>query len=144
MKELRVRLVILFSIVSILGTLDCGKGNRQLQSITIVAAGGSSTETILNATETFSMSPTTETPAAVSWYLLGPGLPTPSATYSLTTQAFVLPCGGNTAIALAPSDPRAPNGGAIPNQVFQDLVTGHTTLKEGGFVAASMVGQLNC
>ncbi len=144
MKELRVRFLILFSIVSILGTLDCGNGNRKLQSVTIVPAGGSSAEMILNATGTFSTPPTTVKPAAVSWYLLGPGLPTPSATYSLTTQAFVLPCGGNTAIALAPSDPRAPNGGAIPNQVFQDLVIAHTTLEEGGFVAASMVGQVSC
>jgi hypothetical protein len=98
----------------------------------------------LNASGTFNDSPGTQNFLPVSWYLLGPGLPTPPASYSLGNQAFLLPCGGNTAIAVAPVNAGAPGNGTIPTQVFQDLVIAHSMSKEDGFIAASMPGQLTC
>ena len=135
---------ILVFLLSFSGTPGCGGSSRRLQSITIYSPGGSSTEVILYGAGVFSTSPTTVKPLPVSWYVVGPGL-LPTATYSLGTQSFVLGCGsGDTAVALAPADPSAPNSGTIPAQAFQDLVIAHTESSETGFVAAAMLAPAKC
>ena len=144
MKKSRACFCIVLALLTVLGTPGCGSGNRALESIKIVGHAGSSVETIVNASGTFNSSPATQTNIPVSWYLLGPGLNPPTAAYTLTTQSFVLPCGGYTTIAVAPTDPSVPVTGTIPEPVFQDLVTTHTTSSEGGFVAASMLSQTSC
>jgi hypothetical protein len=144
MKSSRSCLSSLLAFLIVLGSLSCGGNNRQLQSIVIVGQGGSSTESIINASGTFTSPPTTQTHLPVSWYLLGPGLDPPPAGYQLTNQSFVLPCGGYTAIAVAPTAPNAASSGPIPQQVFQDLVLTQTKSSEGGFVAASLLSGTRC
>jgi hypothetical protein len=75
------------------------------------------------------------------WYLLGPGPDPPPAGYALSSQSFVLPAGGYTAIAVAPTEPNAPSSGTIPQPVFEDLVIALARSSEGEFVAASMLSQ---
>jgi hypothetical protein len=136
--------VILLFLIGFSGTPGCGSSSRRLQSITIYSPGGSSTEVILYGSGAFNTSPTTINPLPVSWYVVGPGLQ-PTATYSLGTQSFVFGCGsGDTAVALAPVDPSAPNNGSIPAQAFQDLVIAHTESSESGFVAAAMLAPAKC
>ena len=135
-------LVVAFAIL--LGTGACGGNNRRLESITIVGQGGSSVEGIIHASGTFTTPPTLESQLDVSWYLMGPGLDPPPAAYTLTPGSFVLPCGGYTAIAVAPSNPNAPISGSIPQAAFQDLVITRTKSSEGGFVAAFIVSQSRC
>jgi hypothetical protein len=127
------------------GALGCGQSSRELQSIMITRPGGSGTESILNASGTFSRSPTNVSPLPVSWYAVGPGLPQPSPVYSLTSQSFVLGCGaGIVAVALAPTAPNAPTSGPVPSQVFQDLVLNHTLSTESGYVSATIRAQPTC
>jgi hypothetical protein len=144
MKKCGALLCSLLALLTVVGAPGCGSSNRQLESLTIVDRAGSSVELIVNASGTFNMSPTTEMNVPVGWYLFGPGLDPPPAAYALTSQNFVLPCGGYTTIAVAPMDPKAPNTGPIPQQVFQDLVITRTKSSEGGFVAVSMLGQTSC
>jgi hypothetical protein len=132
-------------LLGIVGVLGCGQPSRKLQSITIASPAGSSTETILNASGTFNISPTDVKPLPVSWYAVGPGLQQPSPVYSLTSQSFVWGCGaGIVAVALAPANPNAPTSGSIPSQVFQDLVLTHALSTEGGYLAATMPAQPTC
>ena len=92
-------------------TLACGGSNRQLQSITINGvASGQQVQFV--ATGTFSASPTTVSPLAVSW-----SFAPPPAQYALTTQPFVFQCEvagpyPSPIVAMAPADPSAPNSGS--------------------------------
>ena len=112
-----------------------------LESIAIVGQGGSSVETIVSASGTLNSSPIPQTDLPARCYLLGPGLDPPPAGYTLSSQSFVLPCGGYTAIAVAPREPNAPSSGTIPQPVFEDLVIALARSSEGEFVAASMLSQ---
>lgn len=108
--------VFTLSIAALL-TLSCG-GGRQLESITVnqVVSGGTITFT---ATGTYTASPTTVTPLAVSW---GFGLfapPPNTVLYTLTTQPYIFTCpasGSKTPLqpvsVFAPSDPNAPMSGS--------------------------------
>jgi hypothetical protein len=139
------RVCIPLLLVSTVGVLGCGQSSRELQSITITSPGDSGTESILKASGTFSLSPTNVSPLPVSWYAVGPGLPQPSAVYSLTSQRFVLGCGaGIVAVALAPTAPNAPTSGSVPSQVFRDLVLSHTLSTESGYVSATIPALPTC
>jgi hypothetical protein len=82
---------------------------------------------------------------------MGPGIDPPPASYSLVSGSYIA---GHclqdtnqsplnyTVIALTPTDPNAPSTGAIPAQVFDDLVIARTTSTEGGFVSAT--AQFTC
>jgi len=131
--------------LSLAGT-RCGGGSssdggsnsaRQLQSITAIATG--MTQIQLTATGAFSASPKSVTPLPVAWYI-EPGVldpPPGSVSYTLSSQPFSTACQtGSTAAAIAPQSPDAPASGAIPNQVWIDLVVNHTTTAEDGFVAS--------
>jgi hypothetical protein len=116
-------------------TLGCGGSgsSRQLQSIAV--AGTGMIQLQFTATGTFNSSPMTVNPLPVSWYVVNP---TPSGTpYALTSEPFQVGCENATLVAVAPANPTAAASGTIPSQVFQDLVTAHTTTVEGGFVASS-------
>ncbi len=116
-------------------TLGCGGGSssRQLQSIAVTGTGMIQLQ--FTAAGTFSASPMTVNPLPVSWYVVNP---TPSGTpYALTREPFQVACENATLVAVAPADPTAAASGTIPSQVFQDLVTAHTTTVEGGFVAST-------
>jgi hypothetical protein len=96
-------------------TLSCGSGGsgRQLQSITITPAiEGDTVE--YTASGTFSTSPTTVTPLAVSWSFAPPDL-----NYTLTTQPFTFSCSdpqsAGPIVAMAPANPNAPATGSATN-----------------------------
>lgn len=138
MAKSRIPMMIATLFVSsfLSATFGCG-GNggssRQLQSIAVTGTG--MVQLQFTAAGTFNASPVTVNPLPVSWYVVNP---TPSAEpYTLTSQPFQSACQDAVVIAVAPMDPMAPAAGTIPSQVFQDLVTAHTTTVEGGFVASS-------
>ena len=104
------RFILLLCVTSL--TLACGSSNRQLQSITIdeVANGQQIQST---ATGTFSASPTTVSPLAVSW-----SFAPPPPEYTLTTQPFTFQCEvtgpyPSPLIALAPADANASSSGSV-------------------------------
>jgi hypothetical protein len=83
----------------------------------------------------YNASPTAVDPLPVSWYVVPQAT---AAVYTLTSQPFDIACQtGSSVIALAPTDPNAPNSGTIPSQVFQDLIINHTVSEEGGFIAST-------
>ena len=121
-----------------------GNVTRQLQSITIARASG--TQVNFTAAGMFTAAPVTESPLAVSWYLMGPAIDPPPANYVLVgtpyhparcVQAPGSPSVTYTVIALAPVDPNAPLSGSMPYKVFDDLVIAHSKTAEGGFIAAT-------
>jgi hypothetical protein len=126
-------MIATFFVCSFLAaTLGCGGSggsSRQLQSIAVTGTG--MVQLQFTAAGAFNASPVTVNPLLVSWYVVNP---TP---YTLTSQPFQSACQDAVLIAVAPIDPMAPATGTIPGQVFQDLVTAHTTTLEGGFVASS-------
>jgi hypothetical protein len=118
-------------------TWACGSSNRQLQSIAINTTGaieGNMIQLQFVASGMFNASPTTVNPLPASWYVV----PQDTAPiYTLTSQPFKMMCKtGASVIALAPTDTNAPSSGAIPSQVFDDLVINHTIAAEGGFIAS--------
>jgi hypothetical protein len=131
--------------------VGCSGGmNRQLESISVSPATGSGAPVSYKATGTFTSSPTTVTPLAVSWFMMGPAIDPPGPEYMLTKGDFTAwrcrqanPVASTyTIIAVAPADPNAPNSGSMPSQVFSDLVIQHTKSSEGGFVAGT--AKLGC
>ena len=118
--------------------LGCGGGNgRQLQSITVSATGSAQIQLI--ATGTFNASPTSVIPLPVAWYVTGLGSDPPGGpvAYTLGSQPFSTQCGTFVRmVAVAPQSPSVPTTGAIPEQVWTDLVLNHTTTSEGGFIAS--------
>jgi hypothetical protein len=123
----------------LVAALGCGRGgNRQLQSIAANASGMIQFQ--ISATGTFTASPASVNPLPVSWYVIPAG-EDPPFSYSLTSQPFTTGCQtGSQVIALAPTNPGAATTGPIPTQVFEDLVTNHTTRSEGGFVVSQPLG----
>jgi len=122
-----------------------GSVTRQLQSITITRASGTAVN--FTASGTFTAAPVTENPLPVSWYLMGPAIDPPPASYVLVgspyhparcVQAPGPPSVMYTVIAIAPVDANAPLSGSMPYQVFDDLVIDHTKTAEGGFIAATI------
>ncbi len=82
---------------------------------------------------------------------MGPAIDPPPPGYSLVDGSYIashcVPASNPSpinyiVIALAPIDPNAPMAGAIPSQVFEDLVIARTTTTEGGFVSAT--AQFTC
>jgi len=121
-----------------------GSATRLLQSITITRANG--TQINFTAAGMFTAAPVTESLLPVAWYLMGPAIDPPPASYALVSapyhparcvQAPGPPSVTYTVIALAPVDPNAPLSGSMPYQVFDDLVIAHTKTAEGGFIAAT-------
>jgi hypothetical protein len=101
-------LLLLLPVTSLI--LGCGSSGRQLQSITIHSvANGQQIQFV--AAGTFSASPTTVSPLAVSWSFAPPGQ------YSLTTQPFLFDCehpeSPGPIVAAAPADPYAPSSGSM-------------------------------
>jgi hypothetical protein len=82
---------------------------------------------------------------------MGPGIDPPPAGYTLVAGSYLAnhcvqttnqsPL-SYTVIAVTPTDPNAPTTGAIPAQVFNDLVLARTSTVEDGFVSAT--AQLIC
>jgi hypothetical protein len=135
MKKSSAPLFALSTWLLLSATLGCGSSNRQLQSIATNSQG--MTQFPLTATGTFSASPTTVSPLPVAWFQVGQTL-LPPFTYKLTSQPLVTGCPTLAAvIAIAPTNPKAPSTGTLPEQVFEDLVLAHTTTSEGGFVAST-------
>lgn len=105
----------------VLLAVSCGGSGRQLQSISInQTAVGNQIQFV--ATGSFSATPHTVTPLAVTWSngLLAP--PPPQYSYSLTTQPYVMDCGANPGVMLqvsayAPIDPKAPMTGTTTKVV---------------------------
>lgn len=130
----------------LLGINACGSGSRHLQSISISSGGNFNMQ--YTAAGTFNKQPASVTPLPVSWYVVNsavnPAVNGPTYGYTLTTEPFTLsPCVlTDTVVALAPMDPNAPNTGAVPFKVYQDLVVTHTLSTEDGFVAAA--ASANC
>ncbi|HTS34904.1 MAG TPA: hypothetical protein VMH04_04470 [Candidatus Solibacter sp.] len=128
-------------LLVVLWVAACGTGTRQLQSITISSGGNINMQ--YTATGNFNKDPRTVSPLPVSWYVVSsnvsPSVVEPIYNYVLTTEPYSLnPCSlTDTVIALAPTDPNAPSSGAIPGNVYQDLVVTQSVSKEGGFVAAA-------
>jgi len=98
------------------------------------------------ATGNYNTSPMTVKPQSVSWYLMGPGIDPPPAAYSLAVAPYTgqrcsqfqsKTAKTYTVIAVAPIDPKAPNSGPVPTQVFEDLVIARTATTEGGWVSAT-------
>jgi len=93
-------------------SIGCGSSsNRQLQSIAIQATvNGEDIQFV--ATGTFSAPPTTVSPLAVSW-----SYAPPPPDYTLTAQPFLYSCAhpqtAGPIVAMAPSDPNAPNTGSM-------------------------------
>jgi len=88
MNRFLALLLLLFVCESV---LTCGSGGRHLQSIAI-SKTTSRMRIAFAATGTFSSSPRTVSPLAVSWSmgLLAP--PPREYTYKLTAQSFVVDC----------------------------------------------------
>jgi len=115
MNRFLALLLLLFVCVSV---LTCGSGGRHLQSIAI-SKTTSGMRIAFAATGTFSSSPRTVSPLAVSWSmgLLAP--PPREYTYKLTAQSFVVDCaalgsGPVVVSAVAPFNPNAPGSGTLP------------------------------
>ena len=140
--------LLIVSILALLPFLSgCGGGgNHQLESITLSPNSATGASASYIATGNYNSAPMTVKPQSVSWYIMGPGIDPPPAYYSLA----VVPYTGQrcsqfqsktaetyTVIAVAPIDPKAPNSGAVPNQVFDDLVIARTATAEGGWVSAT-------
>src|SRR5581483_2293294 len=97
------------------------------------------------ATGTYSASPVTVEPVAVSWFIMGPAIDPPGPGYSLAPGKYTpIRCNQATpytahytVIAVAPSNPKAPPSGPMDSQVFSDLVIHHTRTLEAGFVAGT-------
>ncbi len=141
MDRLRAYFLIVVPLLSFLGTAGCGSSSsRQLQSVAINNAGNTA-QLQLTATGTFNQSPATVTPLPVDWFIMPPGLaplPAPPEDYVLSSQPYATACAtGFTAIALAPTNPKAPSTGPLSAQVFEDLVVTRTTSEEGGFIVAT-------
>jgi len=109
-KYLAVMLLLLITSLA----LSCGNSsnNRQLQSISIQAvANGQQIQFV--ATGTFSASPSTVSPLAVSW-----SFAPPPGQYALSSQPFTFQCNfsgpyPSPLIAWAPADPNAPSSGSF-------------------------------
>jgi hypothetical protein len=120
----------------------CGN-DRQLQSIMVSPSSmtaAHNAQVTFTASGQFNMAPMSVTPLRVSWMEFGPGIDQVSTAdnYTLTDQPFTTTCfvpGTFTVVALAPIDPGASPSGSVPQQAFNDLVSGHA-MAEGGFVAA--------
>ena len=137
-------LPLLLALAAVLS--GCGGSmNRQLVSISISPTTGTGAPVTYTATGTYSDSPVTVTPVAVSWFVMGPAIDPPGPGYALAPGKYTsVRCSQAspyaatyTVIAVAPSNPNAPDSGPMDSQVFSDLVIHHTKTTEGGFVAAT-------
>jgi hypothetical protein len=128
-----------------------GSANRVLESINISPSAAAGATASFAAAGNYNTPPSILTPQSVSWYIMGPGIDPPPSSYSLS----VAPYRGQrcsqfqtktpeiyTVIAVAPVDPTAPISGAVPSQVFEDLVIARKATTEGGF--ASATATLSC
>jgi hypothetical protein len=114
MKKSSAPLFALSTWLLLSATLGCGSSNRQLQSIATNSQG--MTQFQLTATGTFSASPTTVSPLPVAWFQVGQTF-FPPFTYKLTSQPLVTGCPTLAAvIAIAPTNPKAPSTGTLPEQ----------------------------
>jgi hypothetical protein len=134
---------VVLALVSILTGCSAGPADRQLVSISISPNTATGAPVSYTATGTFSDSPVTVTPVAVSWFIMGPAIDPPGPGYALAPGKFSpercsqgTPYAATyTIVAVAPSNPKAPNSGPMDSQVFSDLVIQHTKTIEDGFIA---------
>ncbi len=140
---------ISLALFAVVGMCGCGS-DRRLESISVTPPSAANIKAASQVTFTaagqFNMSPITVNPARVSWTASGPGIdPAGMNSYSLTDQPVMFTCpapGTFSVTAYAPANPNAAADGAVPAQVYQDLVTSHSMSAEGGFVAAT--AQVTC
>ena len=142
--------VIALILASILVGCSVAPVDRQLVSISISPSTGTGAPVTYAATGTFSDSPVMVTPMAVSWFVMGPAIDPPGPGYVLAPGKYTaMRCSQGTPfaatytiVAVAPSNPKAPNSGTMDSQVFSDLVIQHNKTMEAGFVAAT--AKLTC
>ena len=140
-------LIAVPAIVLLLSIPGCGGGGMHvLESINISPNTATGATAAYTATGSYSSSPLTVTPQPVSWYIMGPGIDPPPSGYMLAvapykgqrcTQFQTANAEKYTVIAIAPVNPSAPDSGAVPTQVFDDLVIARTTTSEGGWLSAT-------
>jgi hypothetical protein len=150
LKRIASAAVVVLALASILAGCSVGPSDRQLVSISISPTAAAGAPVTYTATGTFSDSPVNVTPVAVSWFIMGPAIDPPGPGYALAPGKYTsMHCSQGTPftatytiVAVAPSNPKAPNSGAMDSQVFSDLVIQHTKTMEAGFVAGT--AKLKC
>jgi len=142
-------LVLSGMVMNLTMTVGCaGDSNRRLQSMQVepAVATAQNGHAEFTAKGAFDKSPTSVDSLPASWIVLGPGVEPPPPGYMLTegygTAICVVPGQKYVVVGLSPVNPNAPSSGAVPAQVWNDLVITRSTMEEGGFVAAT--AQMNC